>query len=237
VTSSYKFMAIFNYLWFKLVSTGFYLLYHQLAPTYDMVSWLVSFGKWQEWQLATLPFINGPGVLDLAHGPGHLLIALQKSGYHVTGVDLSPQMGRLAMQKIRNNKAPVSVIRAPAQNLPIANDSFDTVLATFPTEFIAEQASLVEIHRILREDGRLIIVPQARLTGDSVIVRVLETLYKITGQRKVPELKDERNSENSLFKIMEQRFIDVGFKFELVRVHQPGSEVIVVIATREEVQR
>ncbi|MFN2125911.1 MAG: class I SAM-dependent methyltransferase, partial [Candidatus Promineifilaceae bacterium] len=151
-------MSVLEYLWFQLVSIGFYLLYHQLAPTYDMVSWLVSFGKWREWQLAALPFIQGPDVLDLAHGPGHMLITLQRGGYQVTGIDLSPQMGRLAMQKIRADRGSISILQAPAQKLPIASASFDTVLATFPTEFIAEQATLAEIHRVLRPNGRLVIV-------------------------------------------------------------------------------
>jgi len=234
VTLSYKFMAIFKYLWFQLVSLGFHLLYHQLASSYDLVSWIVSCGKWREWQLAALPYIKGPDILELAHGPGHMLIALQASGHHVTGLDLSPQMGKLAMRRIRISKLPVSIMRAPVQNLPIADGSFDTVLATFPTEFIAERESLEEIKRVLRQNGRLVIVPQAKLTGDSAVVRFLESLYKITGQRNVP---DEKNQQTQLFQIMRHRFSDVGFHVSLERVIQPGSEVIVVIANRKGTQR
>ncbi|MFL7839584.1 MAG: class I SAM-dependent methyltransferase [Candidatus Promineifilaceae bacterium] len=226
-------MSVLEYLWFQLVSIGFYLLYHQLAPTYDMVSWLVSFGKWREWQLAALPFIQGPDVLDLAHGPGHMLITLQRGGYQVTGIDLSPQMGRLAMQKIRADRGSISILQAPAQKLPIASASFDTVLATFPTEFIAEQATLAEIHRVLRPNGRLVIVPQANLTGDTIPVRLLETLYKITGQRNIPEVENELNSQNHLLQIMEKRFSEAGFEVRIERVAQPGSEVIVVVAYRK----
>jgi ubiquinone/menaquinone biosynthesis C-methylase UbiE len=233
VTPTYKFMAIFKYLWFQLLSIGFYLLYHQFALAYDLISWFVSFGKWREWQLAALPYIKGLDVLDLAHGPGHMLVALQRAGLRVTGVDLSPQMGQLAMRKIRTSRIPVSVIQAPAQNLPVANGSFDTVLATFPTEFIAERASLAEISRVLRHDGCLVIVPQARLTGDTAVVRLLEMLYKITGQRNISETADEENSTNSLSWIMQQRLGEAGFNVNLERVIQPGSEVIVVIAKRE----
>jgi ubiquinone/menaquinone biosynthesis C-methylase UbiE len=229
-------MAIFNHLWFRLINFGFHLLYHQLAPTYDLVSWLVSFGNWRAWQFAALPFIKGPDVLDLAHGPGHMLIALHQAGYNVTGVDLSPQMGQLAMRKIRTNQAPVSLLQAPAQNLPITSGSFDTVLATFPTEFIAEEKCLKEIHRILREDGRLVIVPQARLTDDSAPVHLLEELYRITGQRNIPEPQDKQSASNSPFYRMQQRFKEVGFNVHLERVDIPGSEVLVVIAVREDRQ-
>lgn len=228
-------MAILKYLWFHLINFGFHLLYHQLAPTYDLVSWIVSFGKWREWQLAALPFVKGPDVLDLAHGPGHMLVALKQAGYNVTGVDLSPQMGRLAMQKFGSGQ-PVSISQAPAQMLPIASGSFDTVLATFPTEFIAEQESVEEIHRVLRKDGRLVIVPQARLAGKSVPVRLLEGLYQITGQRNVPEADTEQNSKSILFDAMKQRFSDAGFDVRMERVNQPGSEVIIVVAARKDAQ-
>lgn len=227
-------MTIFNHLWFGLINFGFQLLYRQLAPTYDLVSWLVSFGNWRAWQYAALPFIKGPDVLELAHGPGHMLIALHQAGFDVTGVDLSPQMGRLAMRKIHTNRAPVSILQAPAQNLPLTSGSFDTVLATFPTEFIAEEKSLDEIHRVLRKDGRLVIVPQARLTGDSALVHLLEELYRITGQRNVPESEGEQSSGTSSFNWMQQRFNEVGFNMRLERVNQPGSEVLVMIAVRED---
>jgi ubiquinone/menaquinone biosynthesis C-methylase UbiE len=225
-------MALFNYLWFRIVAFGFHLLYHQLAPTYDLVSWLVSFGKWRQWQLAALPFIKGTDVLDLAHGPGHMLVALQEAGYQVTGIDLSPQMGKLAMGNVRAKNAWVSLIQAPAQKLPVASGSFDTVLATFPTEFISDVKSLEEIHRVLRQDGRLVIVPQAQLTGGSIPVRLLEMLYRITGQRNVPHDGSEQIHRSNPYQIMKQRFSEAGFDVRMKRVMQPGSEVIIVVATR-----
>lgn len=227
-------MMILNSLWLRLISFGFYLLYHQLAPTYDVVSWIVSFGKWRTWQSAVLPFVRGPDVLELAHGPGHMLLALQAAGYNVTGSDLSPQMGRLARRKIQAAEALVPLLRAPAQNLPFTSGSFDTVLATFPTEFIAEQATLDEVHRVLRKNGRLVILPQARLTGGSAAVRLLESLYRLTGQRNVPEPGDERYPVIPRFSALQERFTTAGFDVRLERVQQPGSEVIILIAARQD---
>lgn len=220
-------------LWIRFISFGFYLLYHQFAPTYDLVSWIASFGKWRQWQMASLPFVNGPDVLELAHGPGHMLLALHEAGHHVTGSDLSPQMGRLALQKLRAKEAPVAILQAPAQRLPFADHSFDTVLATFPTEFIAEQASLDEVCRVLRKGGRFVIVPQARLTGGSVPVKLLEGLYQITGQRNVPNLSERQNSSPTLFSSLDLRFNEAGFDVSIERVNRSGSEITILVAARQ----
>ncbi len=227
-------MNILNDLWVRFIRFGFNLLYHQLAPTYDMVSWIVSFGKWRQWQLASLPFVKGPDVLELAHGPGHMLLALRRAGYNVTGSDLSLQMGRLAIRKIRATEAPVAILQAPAQRLPFATGSFDSILATFPTEFIAEQACLDEVHRLLRADGRFVIIPQARLIGGSLAVRLLEGLYRITGQRNSPEPDHGRDSASPLLGAIQRRFIEAEFDVSVERVFQPGSEVTILVATKQD---
>jgi ubiquinone/menaquinone biosynthesis C-methylase UbiE len=218
--------------WMRLVSAGFYLLYNPLAPTYDLVSWLVSLGRWRDWQQVALPTVEGDRVLEVAHGPGHLLLALEQRGFRVTGIDLSPQMGKLALRRLRANSADASILRAPAQNLPFAAHSFDSALATFPTEFIAERRTLRELHRVLRPGGRLLIVPQAQLTGKSLAVRVLEFLFAITGQRQVPAHEPETESAGPQWPLMQERLLDAGFSAQAESVSLPGSEVILVTATR-----
>ena len=50
-------------------------LYTQMAWTYDLVAAVVSVGMWTSWVRSTLTYLNGPQVLELGHGPGHLQIA------------------------------------------------------------------------------------------------------------------------------------------------------------------
>lgn len=78
--------------WRWLLQLGFRLLYNELAWTYDGVSWLVSLGRWQDWGKVALPFIRGPNILELAHGPGHMQLALKSEGFQAYGIDLSPYM-------------------------------------------------------------------------------------------------------------------------------------------------
>ncbi len=163
----------------RLLHFAFRLLYHELAWTYDVVSWLVSLGEWRKWQRAALPYVQGERVLELGHGPGHLLWALQQANLQVVGLDLSPQMGRLA----RRRAPGALLVRGRAQALPFAAASFDTVLATFPTEYIVAPQTLTAVARVLVENGRLLIVPFGHLTGRTWLHRLIAWLFRITGQQ------------------------------------------------------
>ena len=88
-------------LWGRLVRFGFRLLYNELAWSYDMVSWAVSLGSWRRWQIGSLRFVTGRDVLEIAHGPGHMLSELSTRGFRVTGCDLSPAMGKQAKRRLQ----------------------------------------------------------------------------------------------------------------------------------------
>lgn len=215
--------------WIRLITFGFRLLYNELAWTYDIVSWLVSLGHWRQWQVSALPFISGQVVLELAHGPGHMLLELERNGYDVVGIDLSPSMTRIASSRLRRNNSAATILRAKAQQMPFISSSFDSVLATFPTTFILDPATLEQLHRVTRPDGRVVIVPQARLSGGGLMIRFLEWLYTITGQKPVPE-ENQLASPNWL--IARQLFEEAGFKLDIINVDLGKSTVTIVIATK-----
>lgn len=173
-------------IWWSLVRFGFRLLYNELAFTYDLVSYIVSLGAWRCWQRSALTYLpeSTEGlVLELAHGTGNLQIDLHARGYRTIGYDLSGAMGRIARNKLKDRGIPARLVRGKAQQLPFPNGQFSAVITTFPTDFITSSDTLHEVQRVLRSDGQLIIVPTALLTGSGIFARLLEWLYRITGQR------------------------------------------------------
>jgi ubiquinone/menaquinone biosynthesis C-methylase UbiE len=217
-------------LWVALVGFGFRLLYNELAWTYDVVSWLASLGEWRRWQLAALPFVAGRDVLEIGHGPGHMLLALQNGRFQATGLDLSPAMGRLAQKRTQRT---VPLVRGRVQEMPFATAVYDTVLSTFPTEYIVDPATLTAVYRILRENGRLVIVPEGHLTGDGWLLRFIEWLFVITGQREQPIPAEGETEERPSPRLpYQQRFVDAGFtvRFETIRLER--SVLTVVIAEK-----
>ncbi len=171
-----------------LLRAFFRLLYREFAWTYDLVAWLVSLGQWTAWGRAAIPRLRGRRVLELAHGPGHLLVAMSRAGYAPVGLDLSPQMGQLARWRLRrfsrkDSIRMLSLVRAQAQMLPFRSGAFDSVVSTFPTEFIADPATLCEVARVIEQGGRAVVVPGV-MFNTSVPARLLEWLYRITGQQE-----------------------------------------------------
>lgn len=209
------------------LTTLFHLLYHQFAWTYDAVSNIVSLGQWRAWAACGLPFVSGPRVLEVGHGPGHMLAALRERGFDATGLDLSPQMGRIARRRLASGDAPARLVRGHAQALPFADASFDGALATFPTAYITAPATVAALHRVLRPGGRLVVVPGAQLTGSGPAVRFIDWLYAITGQDG--GAPGDAGTEDEFWT---RALVGPGFSVRHHTVTLPASVVTIIVAER-----
>jgi ubiquinone/menaquinone biosynthesis C-methylase UbiE len=206
----------------RLLAIFFQLFYHSFAWTYDFVAAAVSLGRWQTWAMQARPFMSGR-VLEIGFGPGHLQIALNADGLAVFGLDESRQMSRQATRRLRKVKYPRRIIQGYAQKLPFPHGDFDRVVATFPSEFIFEEPTLREIHRVLRPAGELVIVPSAWITGKGLLERLAAGLFLVTGQAGILE---------QILPGMKRRISDSGFlvRHELLELEK--SRVMVIIATK-----
>jgi ubiquinone/menaquinone biosynthesis C-methylase UbiE len=170
-------------LWWGFVRFFFRLLYNEFAWTYDLVAWVVSLGQWRAWGRTAIPYLRGERVLELAHGPGHLLVAMAQRGLVPVGLDLSPTMSRLARRRLSKDAGlAVPLVRARAQALPFRDGCYDSAVATFPAEFIMARDTLREVARVLAPGGCWVIVPGAILSGRDPLSRFIWWLYRITGQ-------------------------------------------------------
>jgi ubiquinone/menaquinone biosynthesis C-methylase UbiE len=206
----------------SLLRFFFHLLYHSFAWTYDFVASAVSLGRWRSWVLQALPFLSGR-VLEIGFGPGHLQVALNQAGLAAFGLDESRQMSRQAGRRLRRQAYPVQITQGYAQNLPFPDRSFDSVAATFPSEYIFEIHTLAEIRRVLRPGGRLVIVPSAWITGKGPLDRLAAGLFAVTGQAGVLEL---------LLPGLKRRIAAGRFAVRHVLVEGEGSRVLVVIGEK-----
>src|SRR5574342_376957 len=78
----------------------FHLLYHQFAFAYDLVAAIVSFGRWKDWILEVVPFVEGTRALEIGHGPGHLQRFLLNRNLVAVAIDESAPMNRLAKHRL-----------------------------------------------------------------------------------------------------------------------------------------
>lgn len=105
-----------------------------------------------------------PGwLLDLGCGTGRLLLAMARRGWRTLGVDLSPEMLRVAADKAMSLNLSVALLRANIAELDCLHDaSFDAVACLFSTLGMVmgeHQRNRVAAHafRVLRPGGRFLL--------------------------------------------------------------------------------
>jgi len=211
----------------RILRTFFHLLYHPLARSYDLVSWTVSFGRWKDWVESVVPFIEGNRVLELGHGPGHLQRTLLRDLNLLTvGLDESRQMGILAKERLFCDGYTQSrLIRGIAQSLPFSGDRFDTVIATFPSEYIFDQDTLLEVRRTLTDRGRLIVLPVAWITGKGLLDKFLAWVFRFTGQAPSDPFEEVETK-------LKEPFLVAGFQVKIQQVEVKSSLLLIVIAEK-----
>lgn len=167
---------------------GFFFkhLYTTLAWTYDFVAWTTTMGQWRKWQSAAEPSSQIGDLLELGSGPGHLLADLSRAGHRSVGLDMSTQMLKLAQRNLNYAGVTPMLTQGRAQALPFQSNHFSNIIATFPSEYIVDPATLTEAFRVLKPRGELVIVGLVQITGDSLADRFAAWLYRFTGQAGEP---------------------------------------------------
>jgi len=213
----------------------FRLLYHQFAFTYDLVAATVSFNRWKSWVMSVIQFIEGKRILEIGHGPGHLQRLLLSRNLFAVGIDESAQMGRLAKRNLMHQASSLSavsqnnslndsvytqfnLIRGLAQHLPFPNASFDSIVATFPTEYITDPHTLAEVKRCLSDNGRLIVLPVALPKNP-----FLDWLFKITHQSPMEAIEVVKAK-------LKEPFVAAGFESEVKVLDVKSGILLLVLA-------
>lgn len=170
----------------SLLAFYFRHLYTTLAWSYDAVASITSIGQWSIWQSTAIRKYSGP-VLELGHGPGHVLLSLERCGNLVFGLDISSQMTAIARRQREREGARFGLVQGRGQQLPFEDGYFAAVVATFPTEFILAPETLCEVSRVLQAGGELVVIGLVRITGRGLLDRFASWLYRFTGQSGEPD--------------------------------------------------
>ncbi|MBI4115170.1 MAG: methyltransferase domain-containing protein [Candidatus Omnitrophica bacterium] len=151
--------------------------YDQLAEQYDL--------RWRRYVSSTLSFLkkwmNVKGterILDVACGTGTLeqLLVKDHPNQNISGVDISEKMLAVARSKL-STYPNVTFFKASAFRIPFPEEHFDLVVCANSFHFFDDPTqSLVEMKRVLKTDGKLIILDWCR---DYLICRLCDLCLKI----------------------------------------------------------
>jgi demethylmenaquinone methyltransferase/2-methoxy-6-polyprenyl-1,4-benzoquinol methylase len=127
-------------------------MFDTIAPRYDLVNRIMTFGLDRLWRRATVASLHlDPGalVVDVACGTGDLCKDLESAGYHPIGVDLS-------MGMLRHATTSAQVVHADALKLPLADESVDGIVSGFALRnFAGLEPIFAELARVTRSGGRV----------------------------------------------------------------------------------
>jgi demethylmenaquinone methyltransferase/2-methoxy-6-polyprenyl-1,4-benzoquinol methylase len=140
-------------------------MFDTIAPSYDRVNRLMTFGldrRWRRHTVAALGLPAGATVIDLACGTGDLCVELGRAELAALGVDLSAGMLGAA-----HTVAPL--IRADAACLPLGNASVDGATCGFALRnLVSLEAFLAELARVVRPGGRIALLEVAEPTNPAL---------------------------------------------------------------------
>lgn len=130
-------------------------MFDRIAPRYEFVNRLITFGLDAHWRRVALRRLALPPnslVLDIACGTGDFCRLLQEAGHRPVGIDMS-----LGMLEAARTSAPL--IQADALNMPFPSQSIDGITCGFALRnFVDLNAFFNEIGRVTRPGGRIALV-------------------------------------------------------------------------------
>jgi demethylmenaquinone methyltransferase / 2-methoxy-6-polyprenyl-1,4-benzoquinol methylase len=150
-------------------------MFDRIAPHYDRMNRLMTFGLDQRWRRRTLERIGlqaGELVLDVACGTGDFAEMCRSLGADVIATDYAANM--LTHAKKRGMDG--ILVRGDATSLPIATGAFDAVVCGFALRnFASLQPAFDEMARVLRPGGRVGLLEVDK--PSSAVIRLGHSIY------------------------------------------------------------
>jgi demethylmenaquinone methyltransferase / 2-methoxy-6-polyprenyl-1,4-benzoquinol methylase len=167
-------------------AAGVRRMFDRVAPRYDLANTVLSFGRdrrWRERAAAATELAPGEIAMDVACGTGGLAreLARLEPSATVLGVDFSWEMVRRAPRGGDGGRA-LGLAVADAMRLPLRDASVDVVTIAFGLRNLPEPgAGLLELRRVLRPRGRLVVCEFSR-----PVAPVLRQVYDRYLRRLLP---------------------------------------------------
>lgn len=145
-------------------------VFDSVAQRYDLMNDLMSLGlhrAWKAYAVLAADLRDGHEVLDIAGGTGDLALAFAKkvgSSGLVVHTDINEAMLRKGRDRLLDAGVALATVVCDAEKLPFPDRRFDRVSVAFGLRnMTSKEAALAEMHRVLKDDGKLLVLEFSRV--------------------------------------------------------------------------
>ncbi|MGZ4885854.1 MAG: class I SAM-dependent methyltransferase [Halobacteriota archaeon] len=137
--------------------------------------------QYKSWaKLVAENIAEGDSVLEVAPGPGYLAIELAKRGrYTIVGLDISRTFVEIAQKNAVEEGVGDAIVfrQGDAAHMPFDDETFDFIISTAAFKNFSDPVgALREMYRVLRENGKAVIIDMRRDTSDEAISDFVKSL-------------------------------------------------------------
>ncbi len=160
-------------------------MFSAIAPRYDLLNKLLSFGMDSYWRKRAISILNPKPnqiILDLATGTADIAIEIAKKvslgTVEIIGVDFSPKMLEFGNKKIKeaNLDKTIKLMEGKAESLEFSDHTFDGLTVAFGVRNFSDlKKGLFEMHRVLKPNGSMVILEFS--LPKNLILKKIYTVY------------------------------------------------------------
>ncbi|MBP8776645.1 MAG: bifunctional demethylmenaquinone methyltransferase/2-methoxy-6-polyprenyl-1,4-benzoquinol methylase UbiE [Bacteroidaceae bacterium] len=177
-------------------------MFDSIAHSYDRLNHVLSLGidrGWRQKAIRQLEPFHPQEMLDVATGTGDfaLLAARMLRPKRLLGCDLSEGMMQVAREKVKQAKLEkvIDFAKEDCTALTFAENSFDAITVAFGIRNFADlDKGLTEMHRVLRPNGKLIIL---ELTAPEYFP--MKQLFKVYARVVIPTVGKLLSKDRSAY--------------------------------------
>lgn len=164
------------------------------------LDWMMSGPVFTQYRQAVLSEVSGE-VLEIGFGTGLNLPHYPEPIQNLTAIDPNYGMNALAKKRIQSSRIIVANRVLNGENLPMDDNSFDSVVSTWTLCSIAKvELALQEIHRVLKPGGKFFFIEHG--LSDDPKVQVWQ--HRLTPLQKI--IADGCHLDRNMKKLVENQF-------------------------------
>ena len=198
------------------------------AESYENLMVPGLFAPWASHLIQSANPQPGERILDVACGTG--IVARQIAGRvgsqgTVIGLDLDPEKIAVARAAAEREGLAIEWHAGPAERLPFSDGNFDLILCQFGLMFFTDRhAALMEMHRVLRSDGRLALSVWQGLDRHPFYQTLHEVSSRRLGESSVGAVFSLGDSDELRTLLADAGFHDIEIEPRSITVRYPDAQ-------------